>query len=157
MLQGGQIYIFALTNFHQPFFFFDLWKVKKALFSCESILDVHDDRRSVYQRLRSPQVRLRFLRKPKRRNTTCCCLIQAMAGYLSTAFIFFSPLSERRQQSGKAGRTNCGTNFYLLPASLQTVCFHWTWQLMIFAQSLLSAFQEYSKKCWVLSTRHDSL
>lgn len=155
MFQGAQIHIFPLGNFSQLFFLiFKLWKVKKVLFLFDSISDVHDDRRSLHQRLCSPQLSLLFLRKlRRRRNTTCCCLTQAVTGYLFHRFFF----SERRWQSGKIGRINCGINFYLLPASVQTARFHWSWQLIILPPSLLSAFQKYSKKCWLLSTRHDGL
>lgn len=90
MLQGGQILLLPLGNFNQLFFLiFRLWKVKKVLFLFDSLSEVHDDRRSLHQRLCSPQLRLLFLRKLRRRNTTCCCITQAMTGYLFHCLIFF--------------------------------------------------------------------
>lgn len=150
MLQSSQIPIFPLGNFNQLFFLiFRLWKVSKVLFLSDSISDVHDGRSSLHQRLCSPQLRL-LLRKPSGRNTNCCLWLVTFSSIRLGFFCLKGGSSQ-----GKAGRTNCGINFYLLPASLQTVCFHWTWQLTIFAWSLLSAFQEHGKKCRLLSTRHD--
>lgn len=152
MLQGNQILIFALGNFNQLFFLiFRLWKVSKVLFLFDSISDVNDGRSSLHQRLCSPQLRL-FLRKPRGRNTNCCLRLVKFSTIWLRAFCL-----KGGSIQGKAGRSNCGTNFYLLLASLQTVCFHWTWQLIILARSLLSAFQEHGKKCQLLSARHDDL
>lgn len=120
------------------FWFSDNGKSRKSFFLFDSVSDVHVNRRSLHHRLCSLQLRLLFLRKPKERKTPCCQLTQGMTCYLFHWFVcLLIFLLKEGITWGMAGRTKCGTNFYLLPASLQTVCFHWTWQLTIFAQFIV--------------------